>query len=133
MGGASNGPAGKPQRTVSAQRIDVHHHFFPSSMDKAKRSLQLGWRTPPENLPWSPEISLRYMDASGIDFAILSLPPSFAGKVGPEDRAAARAHNSYAANVCKRHPTRFGFFAGVPFLDDVEGGVRDKIMILVPC
>jgi predicted TIM-barrel fold metal-dependent hydrolase len=103
------------------RRIDIHHHFFPSSLDKKKKNLQVGWRTPPENLPWTPEISLKFMDAYGIDMAILSLPPSSSGGVKGENRAIARNHNTFAANICKKYPTRFGFFATMPFLDDTEG------------
>ncbi|KAF7352725.1 hypothetical protein MVEN_01238700 [Mycena venus] len=56
------------------QRIDVHHHYFPANFDKAKSNEKAGWRTPAENLPWSPEISLKFMDAASIDVAILSPP-----------------------------------------------------------
>jgi 6-methylsalicylate decarboxylase len=103
------------------RRIDLHHHFFPSTLEKAKKNLQVGWRTPPENLPWTPKVSLNFMDAFGIDIAILSLPPSSAGTTGPENRAAAKTHNASVANICKQYPTRFGFFASLPFLNDTEG------------
>jgi hypothetical protein len=106
------------------RRIDLHHHFFPPSLSKAAKSQSVGWRTPAENLPWSPENSLKAMDALGIETAILSLPASSTGIVGPENRSTAREHNLFAAKVCKDYPGRFGFFATLPFLDDTKGSRR---------
>ena len=103
------------------RRIDLHHHFFPSSLDKLKKNAEMGWRTPVENLPWTPEISLKSMDAHQIDTAILSLPASSTGSIGLENRRSARQHNDYVSGVCKKYPNRFGFFASLPFLDDTEG------------
>jgi hypothetical protein len=114
-------PTSQSQKVV--RRIDLHHHFFLSSLDKVKKNLQVGWRTPPENLPWTPEVSLKFMNAHGIDMAILSVPPSSAGFIGAENRTMARNYNTFAANISKRYPTRFGFFACLPFLDDTEGSV----------
>ncbi|KII95115.1 hypothetical protein PLICRDRAFT_169801 [Plicaturopsis crispa FD-325 SS-3] len=101
--------------------IDLHHHFFPASLDKANINAKIGWKTPEGNLPWTPEISLKAMDALGIDLAILSLPAISSGDISDENRQKARRHNEFAANVCKEHTGRFGFFAGVPFFDDVPG------------
>ncbi|KAL0576919.1 hypothetical protein V5O48_005065 [Marasmius crinis-equi] len=106
-------------------RIDVHHHFFPPTLDKAKTSQNIGFRTPPENLPWTPEISIRSMDASGIDIAILSFPAIGSGAIGEENRKVARERNHYVSEICRRYPERFGFFATVPFLDDVEGVLKE--------
>jgi hypothetical protein len=61
------------------------------------------------------------MNDLGIETAILSHPAISAGTVCPENRALARENNLIAANACKAHPGRFGFFATLPFLDDVEG------------
>jgi 6-methylsalicylate decarboxylase len=108
-------------------RIDLHHHFFPSSLDKAKRNIEVGWRTPDGNLPWDPAISLASMDALGIETAILSLPPDPSGIICSENRDVARAHNRFAAKICQEYPGRFGFFAGLPFLDDVAGRYFPKM------
>jgi hypothetical protein len=105
----------------TGHRIDIHHHYFPASLEKASQNRSVGWRTPTENLPWTPELSLRAMEELGIDIAILSHPPISSGTVGPADRARARANNLFAAKVCEDHPGRFGFFATLPLLDDVEG------------
>ena len=101
--------------------IDVHHHFFPPDLDKGTFNAQLGWRSPPENLPWTPEKSLQAMDAMNIDFAILSLPAISSGSIHEENRLLARKRNEFAAAICSTYPDRFGFFATPPFLDDVQG------------
>lgn len=62
------------------------------------------------------------MDALGIEKAILSLPPNSSGVVSAQNRNIARKHNQFAANICRENHGRFGFFAGLPFLDDTAGG-----------
>ncbi|KAJ7498837.1 hypothetical protein FB451DRAFT_1203184 [Mycena latifolia] len=106
-------------------RIDVHHHFFPANLNKAKSNEQVGWRTPGENLPWTPESSLKFMDASSIDLAILSFPAIASGFVGPQNREQAHQRNRTMADICRAHPGRFGFFATLPFLDDIEGALAE--------
>lgn len=101
--------------------IDVHHHFFPTDLNKEKCNTHLGWKTPPENIPWTPEKSLQAMDTMNIDFAILSLPAISSGSIDEENRLIARKRNEFAAGICNKYPGRFGFFATPPFLDDVEG------------
>ncbi|KAI0375601.1 amidohydrolase 2 [Pilatotrama ljubarskyi] len=106
----------------SMERVDVHHHIFPASIGKAGLSAKVGWRTPPENLPWTPEISLRAMDQLGIKVAVLSLPAGLpVGPSGQANRAAAREFNAYAARICLDYPERFRFFACLPHLPDIEG------------
>ncbi|KAL1946844.1 hypothetical protein VTO73DRAFT_14948 [Trametes versicolor] len=117
-------------------RIDVHHHIFPASIGKAGLSANVGWLTPPENLPWTPEVSLKAMDQLGVRTAILSLPAGLpAGPAGDENRMAAREFNEYATQICDQHPERFGFFACLPNLFDTEG-VLSEIELglgLFPC
>ncbi|KAK0230878.1 hypothetical protein IW262DRAFT_439694 [Armillaria fumosa] len=102
-------------------RIDIHHHFFPAAGLMKQRSV--GWTLPPENFPWTPAISLKFLADTGTDAAILSIPAYSEGSVGPDNRMVARNHNEYAAEICARHPGKFGFFANLPFLDDVEGAL----------
>ncbi|KAJ6628694.1 hypothetical protein B0H10DRAFT_2209163 [Mycena sp. CBHHK59/15] len=111
----------RAQRALQPQRIDIHHHFFPSNLNKVKSNEDLGWRTPAENLPWSPEISLKFMDATSITTAILSLPALASGSVGQENRDQARHRNESMWEICRARPDRFGFFATLPFLDDIRG------------
>ncbi|KAF8165275.1 hypothetical protein B0H34DRAFT_231376 [Crassisporium funariophilum] len=112
------------------RRIDVHHHFFPEDLNKGKPNADLGWKTPAENLPWSPERSLCAMNALKVDFAILSLPALSSGNVGEGNRATARRRNGFAASVCRAFPDRFGFFATPPFLDDIEGSLLEIVYSL---
>jgi len=115
-------------------RIDVHHHFFPPDLDKRKLNQKNGWITPAGTMPWSPQVSLIAMDAADIDIAILSLPALSTGSVSEENRAAARNRNLFVSGIVQEHPTRFGFFATLPFLDDVEGEPRwdKRCYILLP-
>lgn len=102
-------------------RIDVHHHYFPANLNKQKTNQNVGWRTPAGSLPWSPEVSLKSMQASGIDVAILSLPALNTGSICEDDRKIARERNVHVAQIVQAYPNRFGFLASLPFLDDIEG------------
>jgi predicted TIM-barrel fold metal-dependent hydrolase len=107
-------------------RIDVHHHFFLDARKKAKKNLEVGWRTPDENLPWRPQTSLAAMDKLGVQTAILSPPPiSFTPHDGAEDLAKVRQQNIYSSQLRATYPSRFGFLAGLPFLDDVKGSLEE--------
>lgn len=83
--------------------------------------MDIGWRAPEENLPWTAEISLKAMDQSGINVAILSFPALSVGFVGEEDRLTARARNLWMSEICTKYPDRFGFFATLPFPHDIDG------------
>jgi 6-methylsalicylate decarboxylase len=111
-------------------RIDLHHHFFPSTIDKAKLNADIGWITPPSHMPWSPEVSLGLMDEAHVDLAILSLPAVTFGSVSDENRKLARERNDFLASVRDQYPKRFGFFATVPFLDDVDGTLMYLVLSL---
>ncbi|KAG6866454.1 hypothetical protein C0991_003972 [Blastosporella zonata] len=65
------------------------------------------------------------MDASGIDMAVLSLPALFTGSVSEENRNEARRRNTEMSSIINAHPTRFAFFACLPFLDDVDGVLQE--------
>jgi 6-methylsalicylate decarboxylase len=101
--------------------IDVHHHFFPADINKEASNKKVGWRAPAGTLPWTPDTSLNAMDASAIDLAVLSLPAIFAGSVSEENRSTTRERNANLSRIVRAHPDRFGFFASLPFMDDVEG------------
>jgi len=111
-------------------RIDVHHHFFSLLfIDKTKLNESIGWRMPSENLPWTPEISLRFMDESHIDIAILSFVTISSGEVGQENRDKIRKLNLMTKEICEKYPDRFGFFASLPIMDDVEGHPYQSVVL----
>ncbi|RDB22663.1 Decarboxylase yanB [Hypsizygus marmoreus] len=112
-------------RETPTRRIDVHHHFFPADLLKETSNQNIGWKTPAGTLPWSPNASLKAMDASGIDIAILSMPALYKGSVCEENRAMARQRNLHMSQIATDHPGRFGFFACLPFLDDIEGALEE--------
>jgi len=114
-----------PLLNPKVRRIDVHHHYFTSDLNKKQTNSKLGWITPEGNLPWSPEVSLRAMDSMKIDVAVLSFPPISSGCIGEENRTTTRRRNEHAAKICAEYPDRFGFFATLPFLDDVEGCLQE--------
>jgi 6-methylsalicylate decarboxylase len=103
---------------MTAQRIDVHHHFFPPSLSrvKAAQSQAVGFRTPPENLPWSPDLSLRAMDSLGIQLAVLLLPSGIAETFDEAKRLNAAMHE-----IVLQHENRFAFWGCLGDWRDVEG------------
>lgn len=111
-------------RSRMASFIDIHHHFFCPDLNasKSSASARAGWQTPKENMPWTPELSIKTMDSAGIQAAILSFPAFPSGEISSENRAQARRRNDHVADICQKYPARFGFFATLPFLDDVQGG-----------
>ncbi|PIL37116.1 hypothetical protein GSI_00808 [Ganoderma sinense ZZ0214-1] len=107
-------------------RVDIHHHIFPTSIGKAALSMNVGWQTPAENLPWTPEVSLEAMDKLGIRLAVLSMPAGLpAGPVGHENRKSAREFNCLGSQISAGHPGRFAFFACMPNLFDIQGGLDE--------
>jgi predicted TIM-barrel fold metal-dependent hydrolase len=115
---------------VTPARIDLHHHFFPAggfgAEDLRRLEQETGWRFPPENFPWSPEKSLRFMDQLGIETAILSLTGSPGGDgVGIANRQFARLLNTTAHQAVIDHPGRFGFFANLPIPSDTEAALEE--------
>ncbi|KAI0278890.1 hypothetical protein BGY98DRAFT_972017 [Russula aff. rugulosa BPL654] len=104
-----------------SDRIDVHHHFFPPSLSrvKAAQSQAIGFRTPPENLPWNADLSLRAMDSLGIQLAILSLPAGLAESFDEAKRMNAQMHE-----IVLQHEGRFAFWGCLGDWRDVEGALQ---------
>ena len=102
----------------SFNRIDVHHHAFPTALQAAKAasSEALGWKMTAEGRHWSLEISLGAMEKLKIDKAILSLPPGY-----PSDQKDVRAANEELKGMRDRYPTRFGFWATLGDLRNTKG------------
>jgi predicted TIM-barrel fold metal-dependent hydrolase len=100
--------------------IDIHHHHVPPRLAAAfPNSL------PPPVRNWSPAASLAAMDDAEVTSAVLVL----AQMGGPEslalwDAALVRACNEYAAELKRRYPERFSFFAWLP-LPDTEASLTE--------
>ncbi len=103
---------------TGSNRIDIHHHFFPSSLSRVKsaQSQSVGFRTPPENLPWTVDLSLRAMDSLGIRLAVLSLPAGIA-----ETFDEARDVNKFMYEIVQQHQDRFAFWGCLGDWRDVKG------------
>ena len=71
---------------------------------------------------WSTDLSLELMARHAISTTILSLSAPAMSFVKEKAEAAAlcREVNEYAASVRDQHPTKFGFFATIPSVDDVS-------------
>ena len=125
-------------------KIDVHHHFIPPAYAakckvnnlpsvstllstcirrEANHPLLYHLVVKTSNFklpPWSPQLSIDYMDTVGTQTAILSFPNIFLHEGEEDSKAIARQANTYAAGVRDTYPSRFGFFATVPSLSSVE-------------
>ncbi|KAL8842102.1 MAG: hypothetical protein Q9176_002794 [Flavoplaca citrina] len=110
---------------VSPSKIDVHHHIIPDFYKQVLSGIDL----PAKILypSWTPKASLAFMDDHNIDTAILSLSAPGATIAGSRDnvRTLVRKWNDYAFEICSAHPKRFGFFAALPGLDDLEGALSE--------
>ncbi|KAI0268242.1 hypothetical protein BC834DRAFT_783894, partial [Gloeopeniophorella convolvens] len=102
-------------------RIDIHHHIFPPSLSrvKAEHSQTVGFRTPPENLPWTAELSLRAMNALGVQLAVLSVPAGVA-----ETRDEAKSVNDSMRETVQQHSGRFAFWGCLGDWRDVQGALE---------
>jgi predicted TIM-barrel fold metal-dependent hydrolase len=117
------------------RRVDFHQHFFPQGEVAARYltsvAADTGWIFPPENIPWSPELSLSFLDQLGISTAILSLTGSPGGDgIGTANREFARQLNLTAHQVVVEHPERFGFFANIPIPSDTEAALEELAFAL---
>lgn len=114
--------AGSPARSFAAPsgtyRIDLHAHFLPPDYRAALLEHGYftigGYPTP----TWSPEEDVEFQDYYGISARVLAVSdPGVSFLRGKEANDLARYCNSYAADLFKRYPTRFGSFAVLPMPD----------------
>ncbi|CAI7582964.1 unnamed protein product [Penicillium discolor] len=111
---------------IDSDLLDLHQN---NSGEMAEVALEeaggdpSGW-PPPE---WSPQLSLDNMKENGIQKAILSLtaPGATIAATDQEARHLACKANEYAAGLRDRHPDKFGFFASLPSLMDIEGALTE--------
>ncbi|KAJ5555997.1 amidohydrolase family protein [Penicillium frequentans] len=101
--------------------IDTHHHYVPDFYAQAVEAAggdPSGWPTP----SWSPHGSVESMKRNGSTKAILSLtaPGAVIADTDEGRRVLARKANDYAASLRDEDPEKWGFFAALPCLLDVE-------------
>ena len=108
------------------KRVDVHIHFLP---DYYREALAAAGHSRPDGMPkipeWSEADALQTMDRLNIGTAMLSV--SSPGVHFGDDHAArqlSRRLNETAAQLVRKHPDRFGFFAITP-LPDMEGAIAE--------
>lgn len=109
---------------TAPHRIDTHQHIVPPHYAAwlAKHGLNAGGRSIPE---WSADSALELMENARIATAILSVstPGTHLGD-NVEAREMARSVNEFTAEIVRRRPSRFGFFATLT-LPDVEGAIAE--------
>jgi predicted TIM-barrel fold metal-dependent hydrolase len=105
-------------------RIDTHHHIVPASYAAwlKRKGMEAGGLPIPQ---WSAEAAIALMDKYGIESAIMSVStPGVHLGDNAEARDKAREVNEFAADVVRKNPGRFGFFATL-CLPDVEGSLDE--------
>ena len=114
--------------TAESKLIDVHHHVVPPfylAENRSRIAASRGGQISPAWLEWTPQQALAEMDKHGVATAVLSFssPGVWFGDVAAA-RDTARRCNTYASELSKAHPGRFGLFAALP-LPDTEGSLRE--------
>lgn len=111
----------------SSRRIDVHHHIVPDFYSEAVESNgddPSGWPTP----RWTVQQAKDSMSLLDINTAIVSITAPgtkiYEGDI-EKGRIFVRKLNNYSANLVKSDPKKFGFFASLPSLLDVEGAIDE--------
>ncbi|QYT00077.1 Amidohydro-rel domain-containing protein [Trichoderma simmonsii] len=110
------------------ERIDTHSHFVPPFY--RDESVKYGYGKP-DGMPgipaWTEEAHLEMMRKANITKSILSITSPGTHLVPGNDALArnlTRRCNEFAANLKRRHPDKFGFWASLP-LPDVEGSLAE--------
>ncbi len=105
-------------------RIDTHHHIVPASYASwlKRKGMEAGGLPIPE---WSADAAIALMDKFRIQTAIMSIStPGVHLGDDAEAREKAREVNEYAAEVVRKHSSRFGFFATL-CLPDLKGSLDE--------
>ena len=105
-------------------RIDTHHHIVPASYAAwlRRKGEEAGGLPIPE---WTADSAIALMDKYRVQTAIMSVStPGVHLGDDAEARDKAREVNEYAAEVVRKHPSRFGFFATL-CLPDVRGSLDE--------
>ena len=107
-------------------KVDVHTHALPDFFHQTLLSIGREASGVPM-VEWSMDGTNQMMKKLGISTSILSLSAP-----GPEilpdiegARSLARQFNEWGSKVSQDDPSRFGFFAAVPGLNDIEGCINE--------
>ncbi len=110
------------QSGANPRRIDVHHHFEPDVFVAYRRAHNQGGA----NAAWNVNKALEEMGKGGIETSLCSITqPAFAAGTVEEIRKAVRETNEAAAKYRADYPGRFGSFAAVPMMTDIDGSLRE--------
>jgi predicted TIM-barrel fold metal-dependent hydrolase len=106
--------------------IDVHHHYLSQAYIDAVGVARVASPGSAGKVdPWTAELSLEFMDAAGIDAALLSVTAPGIDMVTWRDTARlARMCNEAQAAMVRDHPRSFGMFAILP-LPDIDASLRE--------
>lgn len=120
----ASGHASGREPGASLRRIDTHVHILPPAYAAwlDRHGIRDGDRPMPG---WSVEGALDLMEANGIAAGIVSVStPGVNLGSSADARAMARTVNDFAADIVRRHPDRFGFYATLT-LPDVDGALAE--------
>ena len=111
-------------------QVDMHCHAvtdaYRSFITDHGAALDEGFPLP----QWSAEAQVAFMDAAGIEVAMLTMPaphPYFGNAA--EAAAACHKYNDACADLSVRYPGRSRFCAALP-LPDVEAAIREAVYAL---
>lgn len=113
---------------MTLEKIDLHSHFLPPFFREA---LLASGHEHPDGMPappaWSEEAHLRFHSDLNVTKSILSISTPGTHLTPGKDAEArdlTRRVNDYAADLKRRRPQEFGFFASLP-LPDVAGTLEE--------
>ena len=111
--------------TVMAQGvIDVHSHIitpeFLSALESEGRLMDEGFPLP----KYDADAHLKWMEEAGVQTSVLTLAAP-----QPASAKVVRSTNEVAAELKRKHPGRFLFFAALP-LPDVDAAIREAVYAL---
>ncbi|KAJ7451832.1 hypothetical protein B0H11DRAFT_2075309 [Mycena galericulata] len=114
---------------MSTPKIDFHSHYLtPAYVEALKES---GHFPGPDGLPftvgWNEEDHLAFMEKNNVTKSILSCSSPGTHLIPGNDefgRKVTREVNEAAADLKRRYPSKFGFFASLP-LPDIESALLE--------
>ncbi|KAF7563740.1 hypothetical protein G7046_g423 [Stylonectria norvegica] len=117
-----------PPKHNPFDRIDTHSHFVPPFW--REESIKYGYGKP-DGMPgipaWTEEAHLEMMRKANITKSILSITSPGTHLVLGNDalaRNTTRRCNEFAADLKRRNPDKFGFWAALP-LPDIQGSLAE--------